>query len=141
MSRCPASWVTVDMGAVGILHCGQSPKAATVNSDGVGKLYVTGPEQWNGSRISKSKWTTDPKRVVPDGCVFITVKGAGVGKTFPGISCAIGRDVYAFQPSDEIDFSFILQAIQFSVNEIISQARGDIPGLSNRVVKKSAAQH
>jgi len=115
---------------MGKLFCGQSPSIQDVNTSGVGTVYVTGPEQWTGSKIHVSKWTTNPKRIVPDGCIFITVKGAGVGKTFPGIPCAIGRDVYAFKPNSDVSQKFIYWAIIFSVQDVIRHAVGDIPGIS-----------
>jgi type I restriction enzyme S subunit len=125
-----ASWERIYLGEIGRLHCGQSPARANVNQEGEGTLYVTGPEQWDGSKLLQGKWTTDPRRVVPSGCIFITVKGTGVGKTFPGIACAIGRDVYAYEPAEAVDYQFVLRAIQHSVHEVIRDARGDIPGLS-----------
>lgn len=125
-----ANWEMKKLGELGKLFCGQSPPATNVNKSGIGTIYVTGPEQWNGTKIHVSKWTTDPKRVVPDGCIFITVKGAGVGKTFPGIPCAIGRDIYAFKPNDDVSQKFIYWAIIFSVQDVIQHAVGDIPGLS-----------
>ena len=126
------------MGEVGRVHCGQSPPAATVNRDGNGTLYVTGPEQWNGSELRLDKWTIAPKKVVPEGCVFVTVKGAGVGTIFPGAACAIGRDVYAFEPEAGLFYRFIENALRFTVQEILQHARGDIPGLSkNHIVEHS----
>jgi superfamily II DNA or RNA helicase/restriction endonuclease S subunit len=44
--------------------------------------------------------------------------------------CAIGRDVYAFEPSPELDDKFMFWAIKEGVNEIVLKAQGDIPGLS-----------
>ena len=67
---------------------------------------------------------------MPDGAVFITVKGAGVGKLFPGIECAIGRDIYAFLPSRALNFKYVLYFLTHSIDLIIMQAQGDIPGLS-----------
>jgi type I restriction enzyme S subunit len=49
---------------------------------------------------------------------------------FPGGSCAIGRDVYALKPSEELNFSFFHREIQYQVANLIKNARGDIPGLS-----------
>ncbi|WP_163875663.1 restriction endonuclease subunit S [Rhizobium laguerreae] len=130
MSGLPRGWVTSSLGNFGEVYCGQSSTAADVNSDGRGTAYVTGPEQWTGTAIELNKWTTTPKRIVPDGCIFITVKGAGVGKMFPGISCAIGRDVYAYRPSQELSYPFVAKALAHTVNAVIREARGDIPGLS-----------
>ena len=123
-------WEKKKLSDLGKLFCGQSPSTKDVNTTGIGTVYVTGPEQWNGSKVHLSKWTTDPKRVVPEGCIFITVKGAGVGKTFPGIACAIGRDVYAFKPHDNVSEKFIYWAIIYSVQDVIRHAVGDIPGIS-----------
>jgi type I restriction enzyme S subunit len=123
-------WEKKNLGELGTLFCGQSASVNDVNTSGIGTVYVTGPEQWDGSKIHISKWTTKPKRVVPDGCIFITVKGAGVGKTFPGIPCAIGRDVYAFKPNSDVSQKFIYWAIIFSVQDVIRHAVGDIPGIS-----------
>ncbi len=125
-----SQWEKKKLGDLGKLFCGQSPSTIDVNSSGIGTVYITGPEQWDGSKIHVSKWTTNPKRIVPDGCIFITVKGAGVGKTFQGIPCAIGRDVYAFKPNSDVSQKFIYWAIIFSVQDVIRHAVGDIPGIS-----------
>ena len=135
MSKLPFGWACATLGDIGVLHTGQSPSADTVNQDGRGTSYVTGPEQWDGVAFHKPKWTTDPRRTVPGGCIFITVKGGGVGKTFPGIPAAIGRDIYAYQPSAELDFQFILRTIAYRASEIIQQAQGDIPGLSKHHIE------
>lgn len=97
---------------------------------GKGTLYITGPEQWNGRDNEKTKWTENPKRIVPDGTIFIAVKGAGVGKLFPGIACAIGRDIYAYLPSKELNFEFAYYALKHSIDSVIVKAQGDIPGLT-----------
>ncbi|MEH0072382.1 restriction endonuclease subunit S [Pannonibacter sp. Pt2-lr] len=130
MSGLPKGWATTDLGAIGEVYCGQSSTASDVNGEGRGTPYVTGPEQWTGSEIELNKWTTTPKRTVPEGCIFITVKGAGVGKMFPGVACAIGRDVYAYEPSKQLLYPFVMRALANTVNAVIREARGDIPGLS-----------
>jgi len=58
------------------------------------------------------------------------VKGAGVGTIFPGVPGAIGRDVYAFEPSQFIKSEFITRALEHTVADVKRQAAGDIPGLS-----------
>ena len=128
--RLPPGWSTAELGAVGELICGQSPQSSSVNRDGEGSVYVSGPEQWDGAEIHTGKWTTSPARVVPSGTVFITVKGAGVGTVFPGIEAAIGRDIYAFRPDGAVTPGFIVQALRYTTSEIVRQAKGDIPGLS-----------
>jgi type I restriction enzyme S subunit len=126
----PEGWVWVSLDEVGQLFCGQSPPTKDVNTVGKGTLYVTGPEQWDGKDIHANKWTTDPRRLVPDHCLFITVKGAGVGTLFPGVACAIGRDIYAYRPSLHLSGSFLRFALQHTIDEIIRQAAGLIPGLT-----------
>lgn len=126
----PPSWEATNLEALGTLFCGQSPSAKDVNGDGNGTPYVTGPEQWDGRKLHLHKWTTTPKRIVPEGCIFITVKGAGVGKLFAGVACAIGRDIYAFHPHSSVDRRFLELALKFTINRLILQAKGDIPGLS-----------
>lgn len=123
---------------LGILHCGQSPTVADVNTDGNGVLYVTGPEQWLDGKVLQKKWTIAPKRFAPDNSIFIAVKGAGVGKMAFGVECAIGRDVYAFEPSPELHSKFIFWAIKEGVNEIVLKAQGDIPGLSKAHILEHA---
>lgn len=114
----------------GKVIAGQSPSRAEVNSDGCGEPYVTGPEQWDGKKILHHKWTMYPKRMAPDGSIFVTVKGAGVGTTFPGCYAAIGRDVYAFVPSEQMQYKYILYAIQASAQDVVLKAKGLIPGLT-----------
>lgn len=132
MSNLPEGWAETTLQSLGIFHCGQSPAATEVNKQGTGTPYVSGPDQWNGLRIIENKWTTDPKRTVPEGCIFITVKGAGIGTIFPGTCCAIGRDIYAFQPSPQVDSRFAFYAIQDTIDSVIRQASGLIPGLSRQ---------
>lgn len=124
------TWDPISLDECGHLYCGQSLTAADVNLDGRGYPYFTGPEQWDGRRLRIDKWSEHAKRVVPDGCIFITVKGAGVGTIFPGAAGAIGRDIYAFQVHEELNFKYVLYALRFTVDSIVGQAKGDIPGLS-----------
>ena len=107
----PEGWVVIKLENLGELICGQSPSVNEVNRENKGVLYVTGPEQWNGKHIEETKWTEFPKRLAPQDCIFITVKGAGVGTIFPGIACAIGRDIYAFKPHYQFDFKCIFVTV------------------------------
>jgi type I restriction enzyme, S subunit len=125
-----AGWIRTTLDEIGTLYCGQSPPSKAVNGDGKGTVYITGPEQWDGKRILIDKWTTDPRRIVPDGCIFITVKGAGVGTIFPGIASAIGRDIYAYYPSESVSPSFIRYTLHATIDMVKRQAKGDIPGLT-----------
>lgn len=129
-SELPEGWCRTSLDTIGTIYCGQSPATGDVNSNGEGTPYVTGPEQWDGQSIRANKWTTDPRRVVPDGCIFITVKGAGVGTLFPGDACAIGRDVYAFHPTPPISREFTQYALQRTIDLVVRQASGLIPGLT-----------
>ena len=130
VSVSPLGWATSNLDEIGEIFCGQSVSEAEVNRVERGALYVTGPEQWNGRHIERNKWTEAPKRLVPEGCIFITVKGAGVSKTFPGAAAAIGRDIYAYKPSSNVDAEFVHRAIRYRIAGLIAEARGDIPGLS-----------
>ncbi len=130
LPKLPEGWGWVKLDEIGNLFSGQSPSTADVNNQGNGIPYVTGPEQWNGKSVELNKWTTNPKKIVPEGCIFITVKGAGVGKIFPGIKSAIGRDISAYCPNNHLSFDFMLFALEYTIDEIISKATGDIPGLS-----------
>lgn len=128
--QLPPGWVHAELGEIGYLLCGQSPPSESVNIEGIGIPYISGPEHWDGSTVKLDKWTTEPKRMVPDGGIFITVKGAGVGIVFPGVSAAIGRDIYAFFPEKTVSQNFVTHALRFTTSEIVRQAKGDIPGLS-----------
>lgn len=133
-SKIEISWEQTTLGDVGTLYCGQSPSRQFVNRVGNGTPYVTGPEQWSGFEIEMNKWTTNPKRHVPPDCVFITVKGAGVGTVFPGVSCAIGRDIYAYKPSLTCHSAYIFFVLQSTVDKIKAMAQGDIPGLTREQI-------
>lgn len=130
LSTPPKMWKWVKLESLGHLICGQSLSVKEVNTDGKGVLYVTGPEQWNGKYIEEIKWTEYPKRLAPNDSIFITVKGAGVGKLFNGTFCSIGRDIYAFCPYQPVSTSFIIYYLKHTIEQIVLQARGDIPGLS-----------
>lgn len=118
------------LATAGKIIAGQSPSKSEVNFEGKGEPYVTGPEQWDGRKILRHKWTESPKRIAPNGSIFVTVKGAGVGTTFPGCYAAIGRDVYAFVPDENMNYSYILFAIQASAEDVVLKAKGLIPGLT-----------
>ena len=123
-------WITTTLSAFGELHCGQSPPSEQVNVKGAGVPYVSGPEQWDGTRLHLGKWTTASCRLAPEASIFITVKGAGVGTMFPGTASAIGRDIYAFEPSKRMDARFVFRALEYSIKDVIARAHGDIPGLT-----------
>lgn len=125
-------WPKVPLGELGMLLSGQSPSSAMVNGEGRGTLYVSGPEQWDGHKVHADKWTTEPKRIAPSGSIFITVKGAGVGKIFRGIEAAIGRDIYAFVPDKRMSPRYVEHALRYSVQGVLRHAAGDIPGLSRK---------
>jgi type I restriction enzyme S subunit len=129
-AEMPEGWAAATLEDIGELYCGQSPATQFVNTNRVGTPYITGPDQWDGNDLHVDKWTSDPRRIVPDGCVFVTVKGAGVGTIFPGVPGAIGRDIYAFSPAVDVHHSFVRRALEFTVSEIKRNAAGDIPGLS-----------
>lgn len=129
-SKTTQNWAPVILGELGHIHCGQSPTTADVNSKGVGTVYISGPEHWDGHTLEVDKWTTKPKRMVPEGCLFITVKGAGVGTIFPGVAGAIGRDIYAFEPHPDMHMRFVRWALVETIEELKRNAVGDIPGLS-----------
>jgi len=129
-STLPPGWIRTNLAHLGEIYCGQSPSVAEVNTEGNGVPYVTGPEQWNGHRIDRNKWTEHPRRIAPEGSIFITVKGAGIGKLFPGIHAAIGRDIYAFKASDGIDPDYVFYALRHTIDEVVLNGKGDIPGLS-----------
>jgi type I restriction enzyme S subunit len=126
----PNGWAIADLGQVGTLLCGQSPPSSTVNTDGRGTIYISGPEHWDGIKVHVNKWTTAPAKMVPEGTIFVTVKGAGVGTVFPGVAGAIGRDIYAFLPEQKVPRDFVTHALRFTIAEVIKKAQGDIPGLS-----------
>jgi hypothetical protein len=56
----PEGWHATKLEEIGTLYCGQSPATESVNTEGRGTPYVTGPEQWDGVTLHASKWTTDP---------------------------------------------------------------------------------
>lgn len=53
-----------------------------------------------------------------------------MGTTFPGCHCAIGRDVYAFVPNQEMNYKYTLYAIQAAAADVVVKAKGLIPGLT-----------
>jgi type I restriction enzyme S subunit len=129
-TQMPVGWILTTLGEFGDLHCGQSLPPTKVNRHGSGVPYVTGPEHWDGQKVHLDKWTDEPARMAPEGCIFITVKGAGVGKLFPGVPCAIGRDIYAYRASSEIPRKFVELSLRFTIAQVVAEAKGDIPGLS-----------
>jgi type I restriction enzyme S subunit len=72
--------------------------------------------------------------VAPERSIFIVVKGAGVGKVFPGAAAAIGRDIVAFVPYKPLDRDFIYLALREQCKGLVGDARGHIPGLSRSIL-------
>ena len=130
LSDTSSLWNKRQMADIGRILCGVSPKTSETNMNELGEPYVSGPEQWNGRNIIINKWTEYSNRIAPANSIFITVKGAGVGKVFPGIEAAIGRDIYAFIPNDSVSYYYILIYLQNITSTIIEKAQGLIPGLS-----------
>ncbi len=55
MTDLPKTWTKTSLDEIGTLFCGQSPAAKDVNREGRGTLYVTGPEQWDGSSLHQGE--------------------------------------------------------------------------------------
>jgi type I restriction enzyme S subunit len=49
---------------------------------------------------------------------------------FQSCYAAIGRDVYAFVPNENMNYTYILFAIQASAKDVVLKAKGLIPGLT-----------
>jgi restriction endonuclease S subunit len=139
MTDLPLGWAPTTIGVLGKLYCGQSPPAQAVNREARGTPYVSGPDQWVDGQLILEKWTTAPRRMVPSDCIFITVKGAGVGTTFPGVECAIGRDIYAFRPWPDLDVRFVHLALDHDIRSLIHRAAGLIPGLTREDILNQPA--
>ena len=56
LPKLSEGWIWVRLDAIGELFCGQSPSIAEVNQERRGIPYVTGPEQWDGSKTLMSLW-------------------------------------------------------------------------------------
>ncbi|HEX7409455.1 MAG TPA: restriction endonuclease subunit S [Candidatus Binatia bacterium] len=53
-----------------------------------------------------------------------------MGTIFPGVPCAIGRDIYAYEPHRALSTRFMEHALRFTIGKVAAKAAGDIPGLS-----------
>ncbi|MEW9672404.1 restriction endonuclease subunit S [Ammoniphilus sp. 3BR4] len=126
----PFEWEEVTMEEIIELVSGQSSPTHEVNYDGEGVPYVTGPEQWTGNYIEESKWVMNPRKVSPKDCFFITVKGSGTGKVFPGGQFAIGRDIMAITSKLKSDTKFLFYVVTHQAERIVKNKVGMVPGIS-----------
>lgn len=130
IGEIPEEWRLVTISEIIDLVSGQSSPASEVNVDGRGVPYVTGPEQWNGEHVEEIKWVENPRKIASDNCFFITVKGSGTGKIFPGGKYAIGRDIMAIIPKALATKEFIYYKCLLQAKKIVSNKVGMVPGIS-----------
>jgi len=113
---------SVPLGDVCTVVAGQHIEACLYSNQPVGSPYLTGPADF-GDRIPVvSKWTESPKVFGRATDVFLTVKGAGVGKSNLGCDAAIGRQLMALRPKPE----FLLQAFLFHFIRLRENAIGNL---------------
>lgn len=93
---------TVPLVSVCDVVAGQHVPADEHDGSGVGSPYLTGPADFGDTTPSVSKWTRKPRQFGRAGDVFVTVKGAGVGKSNYGIDAAIGRQLMALRPAPSV---------------------------------------
>lgn len=130
IGQIPDEWEVVKMGDVIELISGQSSSINEINYERKGIAYVTGPEQWNGYHIEETKWVEKPRKIAKENSIFITVKGSGVGTIFLGGYYAIGRDVMAIVPLENINKDYLYYLALYQARKIVYNKVGMVPGIS-----------
>ncbi|MEH7200296.1 restriction endonuclease subunit S [Priestia megaterium] len=130
IGQIPEEWEVVMMGQVIELISGQSSSSNELNYERKGIAYVTGPEQWNGYHIEETKWVENPRKIAKENSIFITVKGSGVGTIFLGGYYAIGRDVMAIVPLENINKDYLYYLALYQAQRIVYNKVGMVPGIS-----------
>lgn len=93
----PEGWVLVRIGEISKINMGQSPPGDSYNKKGIGIPLINGPVEFGPSPFSKttkSKFTTNPKKLCKKGDLLICVRGSTTGRmNIAGFDACIGRGV------------------------------------------------
>jgi type I restriction enzyme, S subunit len=133
-SEVPDRWMEVSLDQLGLLSSGSTPSRSQINSTARGEPYIAGPGQWTPNGLIVDRWTTARRAIVPDGSIFIVVKGGGVGKVFPGLRSVIGRDLVAFVAYAPLNHEFMLVTLEVLCSALADTAKGQVLGLTRQEI-------
>ena len=127
----PDSWQWVRLGEIINLISGQDLSLDCHNTDGNGVPYITGASNIVDEKIIINRWTTSPTTTAEYGDLLLSCKGT-VGKIafLKESSAHIARQIMAIKISKFVDKFYIKFFIEKNVQNLKSQAKSMIPGIS-----------
>ncbi|WP_407573050.1 restriction endonuclease subunit S [Deinococcus altitudinis] len=128
--KVPAGWTVENIGSQIDLISGQHVEAQYCNDFGEGIPYLTGPSDFEGYKITPTKYTTLPTKFCQPGDILITVKGSGTGRIAisDNIYC-ISRQLMAIR-GHTAHQNFLFQALIPLQSKFSEAANGLIPGIA-----------
>ena len=107
IKKVPKHWKILKLKYIAKITYGISPSEETYNYNEEGTVLVNGPSEYSVAEFGFTrsiKWTTDPKKIVPKGCLLFCVR-ASVGKmNIAHQDLSIGRGVCAIEANMDQDY-------------------------------------
>ena len=115
----------VGLCSVADIIMGQSPDSKTYNDEGDGMPFFQGKGDYGDKYTIVSHWTTDPKKVVDEGTVLMSVRAPVGPVNIANTRCCIGRGLCGITAKSGItNNEFLYNAIKAMEDEIASKGTG-----------------
>lgn len=108
----------VEIKNIGTLIMGQSPPGNTYNEDGTGTAFLQGNAEFGENYPIHKKYTTDPKRIVQENTILISVRAPVGDLNFADREYCIGRGLAGLYIKDDNLRNYIYNFLKFSRNEL-----------------------
>ena len=122
----PKGWVESTLNEIAIITMGVSPKSSSYNVENIGTPLLNGASDFNGTIISPTKYTSEPKKICKVGDMVFCIRATIGNLTFTDREYCIGRGVASVTPKEEQHREFIYFNINESIQTLISQATGSV---------------
>ncbi len=117
LGEVPEGWGIGRMKNIAEIISGQSPSEETYNTEGFGSILINGPAEYfetDFGLTQELKWTTDPKKWAPEGCLLFCLRGSTTGRlNITHAKLSIGRGVAAIISKEEQHFlNYVMVAMR-----------------------------
>lgn len=120
----PPGWRWVKLGEVCEIIAGQSPPSTTYRSSPEGLPFFQGKADFGRLYPIARMWCIEPAKTAQPGDILISVR-APVGPTnVANVRCCIGRGLSAIRCRQEVDRTFVLNALRRYDSELIKKSSG-----------------
>lgn len=126
LGMIPKGWEVKELGDIGDLIMGLSPKSKSYNTVGEGTPLLNGAADFNGGLIKPTKYTTQETRLCYKNDLVFCIRATIGNVTFADKEYCLGRGVASIKPKQSVYTGLIYMNLLRSIEQLKSQATGSV---------------